>query len=158
MLLELLARRNRANATRILKDGVKVTARAIKSSPQIVKPIMRVGGQAALRTAGLSVGESVEAVAVGETAGTTGGGGAVLFGLSAGELLVVAAVIVFVLYLLYSWSQMDPKERGYGSTFDNSEAKRELAAMGEEGPIGGLQRCLGLRGLPMWMKGIAVQV
>jgi hypothetical protein len=152
-----LARRNRAQAGKYLKEGVKQTARTIRGNPRVVQQVGKVALQQGVRTAGLSVGESAGAVIVAE--GGAGGGGAatVFLGLTAGELLIAAAVVIFIAYLCYSWSQMDPKLRGYGSTFDGSQVQQEMVAMGEEGPVGGLQRVLGRRGCPQWMKGLAAE-
>lgn len=157
---EELMRRNRQNAGGMIREGIKTTARNIKANPRVVQEVMRTGGQQAVRTAGLSVGETTVATGVGE-AGATGAGATaseVMFGLTAGELLIVLAVILFVAYLVYSWSQMDPKMRGYSNNFEGSPAQQELAAMGEEGPVGGLQRVFRRQGAPVWMKNLAAQV
>lgn len=156
---EELARRNRVRAGQYLREGVKQTARTIRSNPRIVQQVGKVALQQGVRTAGLSVGESVVAAGVAE-GGAAGGGttATVIFGLSAAELIVIIAIIVFVAYLVYSWSQMDPKLRGYGSTFDGSQVQHEMVAMGDEGPIGGLQRVFRRQGPAQWMTQVAATV
>ena len=157
MLQEMFVK-NRQAATEAMKDGIKTTARTIKSNPRVVQQVMKTGGQTAVRAAGLSVGEATVAVGTAEALPAAPSATAVVFGLSAVELIVLVAAIIFVVCLVYSWSQMDPVSRGYRGSFDNSEAKEQLMAMGEEGPVRGMQRGLQRRGLPIWMKQIATQV